>query len=115
MAAVCDGARVCDISRAVQTYVESFGYGVVRDLVGHGIGQGLHEDPKIPNFVGGGFQDVVLQEGMVICIEPMVTAGGFRVTTLEDGWTVATVDGSLGAHFEHTLAVTKKGYELLTV
>ena len=115
MAAVRDGAHVSDISKAVQNYAERFGYGVVRDLVGHGIGRNLHEDPKIPNFVGGGFQDVVLKEGMVICIEPMVTAGDWRVKTLNDGWTVSTVDSSLGAHFEHTFVVTKNGFELLTV
>ncbi len=115
MNVVRDGAHVSDISRAVQSYVESFGYGVVRELVGHGIGRALHEDPKIPNFVGGGFADVTLKEGMVICIEPMVTMGSYKVTTLADGWTIATLDGSIGAHFEHTLAVTKNGFELLTV
>ena len=82
--------------------------------MGHGIGRALHEDPRIYNFIAPRQPNVVLREGMVICIEPMVTAGDWHVKTLSDGWTVATMDGSLGAHFEHTLVVTKHGYELLT-
>lgn len=115
MKVVREGAFVSDISRAVQTHVESHGFGVVRDLVGHGIGRNLHEDPKIYHFIAPHQPVFELKEGMVICIEPMVTAGDWRVKTLDDQWTVSTEDGSLAAHFEHTLVVTKKGYELLTV
>lgn len=108
------GAKVSDIGRAVQSYVEKEGFGVVRDLVGHGVGRAVHEDPRIPNYVDPRSRDVVLEAGMTICIEPMVTAGSYRVHTLPDGWTIATVDDSLAAHFEVTLAVTDTGYEILT-
>jgi len=109
------GARIGDIGAAVQKYVESNGYSVVRDLVGHGIGQKLHEEPAaIPNFGRAGHGDI-LREGMTICIEPMVNQGSWRVRTLKDGWTVKTADGKLSAHFEHTIAITKYGPELLTL
>lgn len=107
------GNRVGHISHAVQQYVESNGYSVVRDLTGHGIGQSLHEDPSIPNF-GKRSSGPVLIAGMTICIEPMVNAGSWKVRTLEDGWTVVTADGSLSAHFEHTVAVTEDGPIVLT-
>ncbi len=107
------GNHVGDIGNAVQTYVESHGFGVVRDLVGHGIGRELHEEPRIPNFGKPG-EGPELREGMVICIEPMVTAGDWRLVLDEDGWTYRTKDGSLGAHFEHTLAITKDGPRVLT-
>lgn len=108
------GAKVSDIGRAVQSYVEKEGFGVVRDLVGHGVGRNVHEDPRIPNYVDSRLRDVVLADGMTICIEPMVTAGSYQVLTLPDGWTLVTVDDSLAAHFEVTLAVTEKGCEILT-
>ena len=108
------GNHVGDIGHAVQTYVESHGFGVVRDLVGHGIGKELHEEPRIPNFGKPG-DGPVLQEGMVICIEPMVTAGDWHLVIDNDSWTYRTKDGSLGAHFEHTIAVTKTGAEILTI
>lgn len=107
------GNRVGHISHAVQQYVESNGYNIVRDLTGHGIGQSLHEDPSIPNF-GKRSSGPVLIAGMTICIEPMVNAGSWKVRTLEDGWTVVTADGSLSAHFEHTVAVTEDGPIVLT-
>ncbi len=107
------GARVGDISAAVQKYVEANKYSVVRELVGHGIGRSLHEPPNVPNFGKPG-KGPVLKEGMTICIEPMVNEGTHRVCTLEDDWTVATADGKLAAHFEHTVAVTRDGPEILT-
>ncbi len=109
------GNKVGDIGAAVQKYVESNGYSVVRDLVGHGIGQNLHEEPgNIPNFGKAG-KGETLREGMTICIEPMVNAGRLSVRTLADNWTIVTADGSLSAHFEHTIAITREGPEILTV
>lgn len=114
------GNRVFDISRAVQRHVEAHGFSVVRELVGHGIGRELHEEPAIPNFVPSPFQrhqfrNTQLIEGMVICIEPMVNAGSFRVVTREDNWTVATMDGQPSAHFEHTVVVREGAPQVLTV
>jgi methionyl aminopeptidase len=109
------GKRMGDIGAAVQKYVEQNGYSVVRDLVGHGIGRNLHDHPHdVPNFgkVGTGIR---LDAGLTICIEPMVNAGGYEVETLDDGWTIVTADGSLSAHFEHTIALTKDGPDILTV
>lgn len=108
------GNRTGDIGAAVQKYVESNGYSVVRDLVGHGIGRTVHEEPSVPNFGKAGKGDL-LREGTTICIEPMVNEGTFKVETLKDKWTVVTADGKLSAHFEHTVAITKDGPELLTV
>lgn len=107
------GNRVGDISATVQRYVESNGYSVVRDLVGHGIGQSLHEEPSIPNF-GKPKDGPKLVEGMTFCIEPMVNEGTWKVRTLPDDWTIVTQDGKLSAHFEHTVAVTKDGPIILT-
>lgn len=109
------GGRIGDISAAVQTYVEKNGYGVVRDLVGHGIGRKLHEEPQsVPNFGKAG-KGEVLREGCTICIEPMVNEGTWKVVTMDDGWTMKTADGKLSAHFEHTIAITKDGPDILTV
>ncbi|HBQ20844.1 MAG: type I methionyl aminopeptidase [Deltaproteobacteria bacterium GWA2_38_16] len=102
-----------DVSCSIQNYVESHGYSVVREFVGHGIGQSLHEDPPVPNY-GEPHQGVILEEGMVLAIEPMVNMGKSGVRILEDGWTVVTLDHSLSAHFEHTIAITEKGAEILT-
>lgn len=108
------GNRIGDISAAVQKYVESNGYSVVRDLVGHGIGRKLHEEPAaVPNFGKAG-KGEVLREGTTICIEPMVNQGKFDVETLADNWTLVTKDGKLSAHFEHTVAITREGPEILT-
>ncbi len=115
MAQIKEGVWLADIGQAIQAYVESHGFGVVRDLVGHGIGQNPHEDPRVYNFTEPRQPKIVLKQGMVLCLEPMVTAGSWRVKTLDDGWTVATQDKSLAAHFEHTIVVTKNGYEILTV
>lgn len=105
--------RVSDISSAVQFHVEKNGYSVVRDFVGHGIGKDLHEEPQIPNFGSSG-QGPRIKEGMTFAIEPMVNAGDYAVVILEDKWTAVTKDGSLSAHFEHTVAVTKDGPVILT-
>lgn len=107
------GGRLYDISSAVQRHVEARGYSVVRDFVGHGIGKKLHEDPQVPNYGVAG-RGIALKPGMVLAIEPMVNSGSYDVKVLEDGWTAVTVDGSLSAHFEHTVAVTEQGPEILT-
>ena len=107
------GNRIGDISYAVQTHCESHGFGVVRAFVGHGIGRALHEEPQVPNFGEAG-RGPVLKAGMVLAIEPMVTMGSSEVRVLEDGWTAVTVDGSLAAHFEDTIAITANGPEVLT-
>jgi len=107
------GARLCDISHAVQAHVEAKGFSVVRDFVGHGIGKNLHEEPQVPNFGAPG-TGVRLKAGMVLAIEPMVNERSQEVRVLEDGWTVVTCDGGLSAHFEHTVAITDKGPEILT-
>lgn len=107
------GGRVGDISAAIQRVVEAAGFSVVRELVGHGIGQHLHEDPQVPNFGTAG-RGLPLDVGLVIAIEPMVNVGDGRVRTLGDAWTIVTVDGGRSAHFEHTVAITEEGPEILT-
>lgn len=107
------GNRVGDIGYAVQSHAEQFGYGVVRKYVGHGVGTKLHEDPEIPNFGTAG-RGVRLTAGMTIAIEPMINLKGEDVKVLPDGWTVLTASGSLSAHFEHTVVITKDGAEILT-
>ncbi|HTP50543.1 MAG TPA: type I methionyl aminopeptidase [Anaeromyxobacteraceae bacterium] len=108
------GGRVGDIGAAVQAHVEPLGYSVVRDFTGHGIGRRLHEPPQVPNFGRRG-TGAALRAGMVLAIEPMVNEGGPAVRTLGDGWTAVTADGRLSAHFEHTVAVTEEGPEVLTL
>ena len=107
------GRRLSDVSHAIQTHVERHGFAVVRAFVGHGIGRALHEEPQVPNFGDPG-RGPQLRTGMVLAIEPMVTMGGWEVRILDDGWTAVTQDGSLAAHFEHTIAVTDSGPEVLT-
>ena len=107
------GGRIGDISHAVQLCAEADGFGVVRTLVGHGVGRSMHEDPQIPNFGPAG-RGPKLEEGMVLAIEPMITAGGHTVRIAPDGWSIFTVDGSLSAHFEFTVAVTADGPRILT-
>jgi methionyl aminopeptidase len=113
IAAAVSGGRVGDIGAAVQARAEAAGFSVVRQFVGHGIGRSLHEDPQVPNFglPGSGSW---LRPGLVLAIEPMLNAGGPDVRTLDDGWTAVTEDGSLSAHFEHTVAITDGGPEILT-
>lgn len=111
-----DGNVVNDIARTVQEYVEAQGYSIVRALVGHGVGIAVHEEPTVPNFVSEGkVGNYKLHKGLVIAIEPMVNVGGYEVDTASDGWTVVTKDGSLSAHFEHTVAITENGPEVLTL
>lgn len=105
--------RLSDVSHAVQQHVEAHGFGVVRAFVGHGIGRALHEEPQVPNFGEPG-RGPRLRPGMVLAIEPMVTMGSYEVRILDDGWTAVTTDGSLAAHFEHTIAVTESGPDVLT-
>ena len=108
------GRRVADISGAIQRYVEGHGYSVVREFVGHGVGRTMHEDPQVPNFVDDAKGSPRLRPGMTLAIEPMVNAGGPEVKLLDDGWTVVTKDGSLSAHFEHTVLITESEPEILT-
>ncbi len=107
------GMRVVDISRAIQNYVEGNGFSIVREFVGHGVGRSMHEEPQVPNFVDGKRSDK-LRPGMTLAIEPMVNAGLAGVKILNDGWTVVTQDGSLSAHFEHTVLITGAEPEILT-
>jgi methionyl aminopeptidase len=107
------GGRLSDISHAIQVHVEAAGFSIVREYVGHGIGQNLHEDPQVPNY-GPPNRGPRLKPGMVLAVEPMVNAGERYVRTLEDNWTVVTVDRKTCAHFEHTIAITEDGYEILT-
>lgn len=107
------GVHLGDIQAVIQETIESAGFGVIRDLTGHGIGRQLQEAPQIPNYGKKG-TGLILKEGMVICIEPMVSIGTWQVRVKPDGWTVVTADGSPSAHFEHTIAVTKDGFEVLT-
>ena len=107
------GNHVGDIGHAIQTVAEAAGFGVVRELVGHGVGQRMHEDPQVPNH-GQPRRGPRLQEGMTLAVEPMITLGDYATRMLDDKWTVVTADGSLSAHFEHTVAVTKQGPRILT-
>jgi methionyl aminopeptidase len=112
------GAHLYDISRTIQDFCESHGYGVVKELVGHGIGEHLHEEPQVPNFMPSrfetGYPNIELQEGMTLAIEPMINLGTARVKTARDKWTVITADGKASAHFEHTIVVRKDRGEILT-
>jgi methionyl aminopeptidase len=108
------GYRIGDISHAIQTYVEENGFAVVRDYVGHGVGSVMHEAPEVPNFGKPG-RGPRLLKGMTIAVEPMVNAGTWEVKVLKDGWTVKTLDGSLSAHYENTIAITDGEPEILTV
>jgi len=114
IAAARPGGAMGDIGAAVQAHVEESGFSIVRDFVGHGIGRRLHEPPQVPNYGRAG-EGIRLRAGMVLAIEPMVNAGSPEVATLDDGWTAVTEDGRLSAHFEHTVAVTEKGPEILTL
>ncbi|HUC79173.1 MAG TPA: type I methionyl aminopeptidase [Candidatus Saccharimonadales bacterium] len=108
-----DGVRVGDISDAIQKILDRYGYGIVRDLVGHGVGHDLHEDPNIPNYGQKG-SGPILKSGMTIAIEPMATLGSYKIIEDTDGWSIRSADGSMSAHFEHTILITGDGYEVLT-
>jgi methionyl aminopeptidase len=111
------GNTLNDIGRAIQRYVEANGFSVVRELVGHGVGYDVHEEPQVPNFeiIDKSMKNMELKSGMVIAIEPMVNMGGWRIDSGDDGFSIVTADGSLSAHFEHTVAVTEEGYEIMTI
>lgn len=111
--AIKEGAYIGDISESIQSVLDEYGFGIVRDLVGHGVGHELHEDPNIPNYGKSG-TGMILKEGMTLALEPMTTLGSYKVYTAADGWTILTRDGSLSAHFEDTVLVTKNGSEILT-
>lgn len=113
IAAARIGARLGDVSAAIQSYAEARGFSVVREYVGHGIGRELHEDPQVPNFGVTG-EGPVLQKGMTMALEPMLNAGGWRTSVAEDKWTVVTADGRLSAHFEHTIVIDENGPGILT-
>lgn len=110
---VKEGARIGDISNAIESYAKKYNLGVVKELCGHGIGTNMHEDPNVPNYGKKG-EGPILKEGMVICIEPMLNLGTEDIYQLDDGWTIKTYDGEPSAHYEHTVLVTKDGYEILT-
>ena len=114
IAAARAGNYVADIGRAIQPYVEANGFSVVRSLVGHGVGYAVHEEPRVPNYFNPKLPNVQLEAGMVIAIEPMVNAGSYEITALDDGWSIAAADGQLCAHFEHTVAITKDDPRILT-
>lgn len=114
IAAARSGARLGDISAAIQSYVESKNFSVVREYVGHGVGRDLHEDPQIPNFGIAG-EGLLLKKGMTLALEPMVNAGEWRTKVADNRWTVSTIDGRLSAHFEHTIAITDGSAEILTM
>jgi methionyl aminopeptidase len=113
IAQVMPGNRIGDIGHAIQSFIEPKGYGIIREYVGHGIGRALHETPSVPNF-GKPRRGLLIKAGMCLAIEPMITMGGYKTRVLDDGWTVVTSDGSLAAHFEHTVAVTPRGPQILT-
>jgi methionyl aminopeptidase len=108
------GNRIGDIGYAIQTYVESYGFSIIKEYVGHGVGRKLHEDPQIPNYGKKG-RGPLIREGMTFAVEPMVSMGDWRVKVLDDGWTAVTADGSLAAHYENSFVVTKNGPEVLTI
>lgn len=109
------GARLQDIAQAITAICKKYNYGIIRDYTGHGVGLSLHEDPDVLNFVSFASPNPRLREGMVIAIEPMISEGSYKVRTLKDGWSVQTLDHSLSCHWEHTVAITSSGVEVLTV
>ncbi len=108
------GAKLSDYGKTVENHAKANGFSVVRDLVGHGVGRELHEDPQIPNYYFPGMREIILREGMTLALEPMINAGTYYIKVLRDGWTYATKDGKLSAHFEDTIVVTKNGVDILT-
>lgn len=103
------GNKISDIGRAIENFITPFGYGIVRDLVGHGVGHAVHEEPRVPNYYDKSLDSWVLEPGVVIAIEPMITLGDYKIEVAEDGWSISTVDKSLSAHYEHTVIITENG------
>ncbi len=112
--AVKPGNKISDIGRMIENYVKPFGYGIVRDLVGHGVGYAVHESPRIPNYFDPALSKIEIKEGMVLAIEPMISLGAWKIVDGDDGFSIKTADGSWAAHFEHTIVVTKRGCEIVT-
>ena len=112
--AVKPGNKISDIGRMIENYVKPFGYGIVKDLVGHGVGYAVHESPRIPNYFDPALSKIEIKEGMVLAIEPMIALGTWKITEGDDGFSIKTADGSWAAHFEHTIVVTKRGCEIVT-
>lgn len=108
------GLSLYELGKTVEDYIEAQGFSVVRQLVGHGVGHGVHEDPQVPNYAVDSNKNILLKEGMVIAVEPMVNVGRWQIKVGKDGWAIKTEDGSLSAHFEHTIAVTKNGHRVMT-
>ena len=108
------GGTIADIGKAIQAYVDPLGYGIIRDLVGHGVGHAVHEEPRVPNYYDKSLKSWVLEPGVVIAIEPMLSMGDYNIKTADDGWSISTVDGSLTAHFEHTIIITDNGPLVVT-
>ncbi len=115
IAAMQKGNKLSDVSRAIEEHAKAAGYGIVRELVGHGVGRQMHEEPQVPNYVTDATKRIALRPGMTLALEPMITQGSEEVATLDDGWTVVTMDGKLSAHFEHTVALTDEGPRILTL
>ena len=113
IAVATNGTSVADIGRVIERYIDPQGYGIVRDLVGHGVGHEVHEDPAVPNYYESYLEKKKLVPGVVIAIEPMITVGDYRTDVLDDGWTIVTDDGSLAAHFEHTIIITAEGEPII--
>ncbi len=109
------GNTIADIGKNIQNFIDPLGYGIVRDLVGHGVGHAVHEEPRVPNFYDKNLETWLIEPGVVIAIEPMITIGKYDITTGPDGWTINTVDGSLSAHYEHTICVTEDGPVVATL
>ena len=115
IAAAKIGGNIGDISAAIEAVITPHGFGIIRDLAGHGVGYAVHEDPRIPNYFDRRFAEIPLKKGMVLALEPMVALGDYHLNVLDDAWTIVTADRSLAAHFEHTIAVGKNGGEILTI
>ena len=114
LSVIKEGVKLNDVCEAIESVANTYGYGIIRELTGHGIGKTMHEDPYIPNYSNEEAKNITLKSGMTLAIEPMFSLKGRKVWLLEDDWTISTQDGSTAAHYEHTIVVTKEGYKILT-